>query len=102
MALKNAFDAIALDSSVQTGNTRLSSIQQLVQSIQRIAQLLKPLGVVSSTNRLNIDINSGTVTTVTTVTTMSNQTQIGAVNAFAQVHDISRMGYNNAIRGKIS
>lgn len=134
MPLQNALGDLALDATVQQTNTRLSAFQQIMQPLQRIAQLLKPLGVVTNaTNRLNVDINnitggtlsnvttvgtvssisSGTITTVSTVSnisagtlttlgTLTNQAQIGAVNAFAQVHDISRQGYNSSIRGRVS
>jgi hypothetical protein len=127
MPLQNAFGNLTLDTTTQQTNTQLSAFQQILQPLQRIAQLLKPLGLVTSgSGRLNVDVNNivggtiGTVTTVTnitnlptlanvttvagvtTVSTLTNQSQIGAVNAFAQVHDISRQGYNAAIRGKIS
>ena len=119
MPLQNAFGNLTLDTTTQQTNTQLSAFQQILQPLQRIAQLLKPLGLVTTgTNRLNVDVNNittlptlanvttvagvTTVTTVTTVSTLTNQSQIGAVNAFAQIHDISRQGYNAAIRGKIS
>jgi len=122
MPLQNAFGDLALDTTVQTTNTRISLLQQLLQPLQRIAQLLKPLGLVTNaTGRLNVDVNNittlptlanvttvagvttvGTVTTVTTLSTLSNQTLIGGASAFAQIHDISRQGYNTAIRAKVS
>lgn len=116
MGLTNAFGDLALDTTTQQTNTRVSALQQILQPLQRIAQLLKPLGVTSSgTNRIQIDINSlptlanvttvntiNTVTTVTTVGTVSNQSLVGGTNAFAQVQALARIGYSNAIRGKIS
>jgi hypothetical protein len=129
MPLQNAFGDLALDTTVQTTNTRVSLLQQLLQPLQRIAQLLKPLGLVTNaTGRLNVDINNitggtiGTVTNITnlptlanvttvgtvssitagTITTVSNQTLIGGANAFAKMHDISRQGYNSSIRGRVS
>jgi hypothetical protein len=133
--LQNALGDLALDATLQSTNTRLSAFQQIMQPLQRIAQLLKPLGVVTNaTNRLNVDINNivgGTINTVTTVGsittlptlstvttvgtvsnisagtlttigTLTNQAQIGTINAFAQIHDISRQGYTAGIRGKVS
>ena len=132
MPLQNAFGDLALDTTVQTTNTRVSLVQQLLQPLQRIAQLLKPLGLVTNTTgRLNVDINNitggtiGTVTnitnlptlanvttvgtvssitagTITTVGTVSNQTLIGGANAFAKMQAISRQGYNSSIRGRVS
>jgi len=132
MPLQNAFGNLTLDATTQQTNTQLSLFQQILQPLQRIAQLLKPLGLVTNaTGRLNVDINNitggtiGTVTnitnlptlanvttvgtvssitagTITTVGTLTNQTLIGGTNAFAQIHDISRQGYNTAIRGRVS
>ena len=115
MGLTNAFGDLALDTTAQETNTRVSALKQILQPLQRIAQLLKPLGVTSSgTNRLQVDINSlptlANVTTlntinggtINTVQTVSNQTLVGGANAFAQVQSLARIGYSNAIRGKIS
>jgi hypothetical protein len=117
MGLNNAFGAITLDATTQQTNTRISALQQILQPLQRIAQLLRPLGLVSnSTGRLSVDINNvgggtiGTVTTlntinggtITTVGTVSNQTLIGGANAYAQIQSVARQAYSSGIRGKIS
>ena len=111
MPLVNQFGNLALDTSIATNTAATNAQTPLLQTLQRIAQLLKPLGVVTGggSNRLNVDVNAITtlptlsnVTTVSTVSTVTNQAQLGGVNAFAQIHDISRAGYNQAIRGKIS
>jgi len=114
MSLRNAFEDLATEKGLTL--------------LRRIFQALKPLGVVtgSGSNRLSVDVNnvtggtliatqatagnlnctatiaSGTVTTVTTVATMSNQTNIGGVSAFEMLKAMSRTGYNQGIRSRIT
>lgn len=81
--------------------------------LRKILTLLKPLGMVtgSGSNRLSVDINSGTVaisgtigtlTTVTTVSTLTNLSNIGNVNSFSLMKDTSRNAYANGVRNNIS
>lgn len=79
---------------------------QTLDVLRRIASLLKPLQQVtgSGSNRLSVDINSGTVTTVTTVTTvntLSAITNLANVWTFDQAKAISRQAYNSGIRARI-
>jgi hypothetical protein len=90
---------------------------QALSVMQRIAALLKPLQQVTGggSNRLSIDVNSGTVTTVSTVTTVttvttcstvsnvaaSTLTNVANVWAFDQAKAISRQAYNSGIRARI-
>lgn len=94
---------------VDQENTPISETNPLPVSSQpldvlrRIASLLKPLQQItgSGSNRLSIDINSGTVTTVTTVTTLSSITNLANVWTFDQAKAISRQAYNSGIRARI-
>lgn len=80
--------------------------------LRRIAQLLKPLQQITGngSNRLSIDINSGTVTTVTTVSTVSTVsnvasstlTNVANVWAFDQAKAASRQAFNSGVRTRIS
>lgn len=74
--------------------------------LRRMAALIKPLGVITggSSNRLSIDVNSGTITTVTTVTTVATVTtvnQFGGIPAFALLKDASRTAYNTGVRSNL-
>lgn len=94
--------------------------------LRRIFQALKPLGQITGggSNRLSVDVNSGTVTvgnitggtlptvtTVTTVTTTTNLTNlapgagtIGPVTGggFELMKAMSRQAYNSGIRANIT
>ncbi len=104
-------------SPVQIDNTGSNPVpveSQALTVLQRIAALLKPLQQITGggSNRLSIDINSGTVTTVgavtavttvTTVSTVSNVaastlTNIANVWGFDTAKAISRQAYNSGIR----
>ena len=82
-----------------------------VTLLRSIFRLLKPLGMItgSQSNRLSVDVNSGTVTigsgTVTTVTTCSTVTNIanvGNVNSFDLMKAMSRTAYNSGVRSNIT
>ena len=100
MTLRNAFENLATDNTVDEGLTLL----------RRIVLLLKPFGMVTGaqSNRLSVDINTiggGTVNTVSAVTTVgsvTNQTNMGGVNAFELMKAMSRTGYNTGVRANIS
>lgn len=87
--------------------------------LRSIFRLLKPLGFItgSGSNRLSVDINSGTittvsnvstlptlanVTTVSTVSTITNVPTIGSVNSFDLMKAMSRTAYNSGIRSNIN
>lgn len=78
---------------------------QGLQVMQRIAALLKPLQQITGggSNRLSVDINSGTVTAnqggtwnITNIATYAN------VNAFDQNRAVSRTAYATAVRSRIA
>lgn len=73
--------------------------------IRRLAQLLKPLSVVTGggSNRLNVDVNTvTTVTTVTTVAAVTSLNQFGGITTFQTVRDTNRAAYNTGIRANIT
>lgn len=78
---------------------------QGLQVMQRIAALLKPLQQITGggSNRLSVDINSGTVTAnqggtwnITNIATYAN------VTAFDQNRAVSRTAYVTAVRSRIA
>jgi hypothetical protein len=83
--------------------------------LERLLYLLKPLGIVTGlgSNRLSIDINSGTIGTVsnitnlptlanvTTLATLTNQANLGNVNAFTQQQAILRNSFANGISNNL-
>lgn len=139
MTLKNALGAIALDATVQATNTLLnalakdttatagnglladikSGVQALndsAQTLRRIAQLLKPLGIPhgGGSSRLSVNLFDGTaatigavnsvttVTGVTTVSQVSNQVNMGGLAAYDLMRSNSRTAYNTGIRAKVT
>lgn len=69
--------------------------------MRRMAQLLKPLSVVSSvSNRLSIDVNS--LPTLSTVTNVTNLNQLGGITTFQMLRDTNRAAYNTGIRANIT
>lgn len=98
------------------GNTSVEISNEGITLLRRMLQLLKPLGVITGnlSNRLSIDVNSGTintvgtvgavttVATVTSVSTVQNQANMGGVNAFDLMKAMSRSAYNSGIRSNIS
>lgn len=95
-------------------NTIASSIQTATEGtnntvfwLKSLIRLLKPLSIVTGagSNRLSIDVNSGTITTVTTVTTVStvaNQTNLGNVSGFVLQQSSMRNAFANGIRRNLS
>jgi len=75
---------------------------------RRLAQLLKPLSVVTGggSNRLSIDVNSlptlGTVNTVNTVNNVTSVNQLGGIATFQMLRDTNRAAYNTGIRANIT
>jgi len=81
--------------------------------LKSLMHILKPLQIVTGagSNRLSLDVNAVTtlptlaaVTTVTTVTTVSSVTniaQMGGVNAFQMMKDISLNTFNNSVRSRL-
>ncbi len=111
----NVVELVGYDSTnnqlVKVGTNSDGTLQTDISlQVERLLQMLKPLGIVtgSGSNRLSVDINSGTitalttVTTVTGVTTLTNQTNFGNVNAFTQQQAILRNTYANGIASKLS
>lgn len=120
MTMRNAFEDLATDKGLTL--------------LRRIFQALKPLSMVTGggSNRLSVDVNSGTVIatqataanlnvtaaqatagnlnctaviasgTVTTVGTVSNQTSMGGVSAFEMMKALSRQAYNGGVRARIT
>lgn len=91
----------------EDGNLVSPASDDTLSLLKRIFYLLKPLGQITGagSNRLSIDVNSGTVTTVTTVTTVStltNAANIGGVAGFDVMKSMSRTAYNTGIRSNIS
>ena len=75
--------------------------------LKKLMILLKPLGMVTGagSNRLSVDLNSGTVTTVTTVTTvatLTNQLNTGGVSSFVLAKDQARNAFANSIRNNLT
>lgn len=72
--------------------------------LRRIAILLKPLGQITGggSNRLSVDVNSGTVTTVTTVNTVTSVNQLGGITTFDLLKAMSRTAYNGGVRSNIT
>ena len=102
-----------------SGNIINPSQEESLTLLRAIFRLLKPLGFItgSGSNRLSVDINSGTiatvsnvttlptlanVTTVSTVSTVTNVPTIGNVNSFDLMKAMSRTAYNSGIRSNIS
>lgn len=79
-----------------------------LQVLQRIAALLKPLQMITGggSNRLSIDVNSGSVLitsgTITTVATVTNIANVGGINAFDQMKSGARVAYNTGIRSRVN
>lgn len=69
---------------------------------RRLAQLLKPLSVVTGggSNRLSIDVNS--LPTLGTVTNVTSLNQLGGVTTFQMLRDTNRAAYNTGIRANIA
>ena len=73
--------------------------------MRRMAQLLKPLSVVSGagSNRLSVDVATVvTVSTVNNVNTVASLNQFGGITAFQMLRDANRAAYNTGIRGNIT
>jgi len=105
-----------------SGNIINPSQEESLTLLRAIFRLLKPLGFItgSGSNRLSVDINSGTiatvsnvttlptlanvttVSTVSTVSTVTNVPTIGNVNSFDLMKAMSRTAYNSGIRSNIS
>ncbi len=95
-------------------NVGQSVNDQSIWMLRKIITLLKPLGMTTGagSNRLSVDVNSGTVaissgtvttvSTVTTVATLTNLTNIGNVNSFSLMKDSARNAYSNSIRANLS
>lgn len=102
----NLVDASGVEINPATENT-LSEVNSTVFWLKSLIRLLKPLSVVTGagSNRLSIDVNSGTITTVTTVTTVStvaNQTNLGNVSGFVLQQSSMRNAFANGIRRNLS
>ena len=85
----------------------LSGLNNTAFWLKSLIRLLKPLSIVTGggSNRLSIDVNSGTITTVTTVTTVStvsNQTNLGNVSGFVLQQSSMRNAFANGIRRNLS
>lgn len=88
-------------------NTTLNVSSEALDLLRRIAGLLRPLQQVTGagSNRLSVDVNSGTISTVSTVSTVSNVaavSAVGGVGAFEMMKALSRQAYNSGIRTRIS
>jgi hypothetical protein len=92
--------------------------------LRSIFRLLKPLGMItgSQSNRLSVDINTGTIATVSnlaagtvtancninatqtlaTVSTVTNVANTGGVNTFDLMKAMSRTAYNSGIRSNLT
>lgn len=69
---------------------------------RRLAQLLKPLSVVTGggSNRLSIDVNS--LPTLGTVNNVTSVNQLGGIATFQMLRDTNRAAYNTGIRANIT
>lgn len=69
---------------------------------RRLAQLLKPLSVVTGggSNRLSVDINS--LPTLGTVNNVTSLNQLGGITTFQMLRDANRAAYNTGIRANIT
>lgn len=69
---------------------------------RRLAQLLKPLSVVTGggSNRLSIDVNS--LPTLGTVNNVTSLNQLGGITTFQMLRDANRAAYNTGIRANIT
>jgi hypothetical protein len=97
-----------------SGNIINPAQEESLSLLRSIFRLLKPLGMItgSQSNRLSVDVNSGsvtigsgTVTTVTTVTTCASVTNVantGGVNTFDLMKAMSRTAYNSGIRSNLT
>ncbi len=73
--------------------------------MRRMAQLLKPLSVVTGggSNRLNVDVtNVSSVASLATVNNVTSLNQFGGVTTFQMLRDANRAAYNTGIRGNIT
>lgn len=95
-------------SPVYDGEATEVTAQATAWQMERLLNLLRPLGIVTGagSNRLSIDVNSGTITAVTTVATVTavttvgsvtNQVNLGNVNAFTLQQATLRNAYANGI-----
>lgn len=99
-----------------SGNIINPSQEESLTLLRAIFRLLKPLGFItgSGSNRLSVDINSGTITTlptlanvttvstVSTVSTVTNIPTIGGMNSFDLMKAMARTAYNSGIRSNIT
>ena len=90
---------------------------QSIWLLRKIAQLLKPLGVItgSGSNRVSVDVNSAILAAETTkvigtiniaaaqtVAALTNITNIGNVNAFCGEKSTAQNAYANAMRRNLT
>ena len=95
----------ATSANQATANEQAAVLREMVQGLKVMIQLLKPLGIVTGagSNRLQTDIyniTTGTLATVTTVSSLTNQVNIGGINAFQQMKDLSTSAFQS-IRNNI-
>jgi hypothetical protein len=101
------------------GKTVNPAEEESITLLRRIFQALKPLGQITGggSNRLSVDINTGTIATVSTVTTVTTTTTVtnltnfvpgaGAIGpvtggGFELMKATSRNAYNNGVRANVS
>lgn len=119
------FEASKLKDS--SGNSINPAQEESLTLLRSIFRLLKPLGIItgSQSNRLSVDINTGTIATVsnisagtvtancninatqtlatvTTVSTVTNVANTGGVNTFDLMKAMSRTAYNSGIRSNLT
>jgi hypothetical protein len=110
-----------------SGNIINPAQEESLTLLRSIFRLLKPLGIItgSQSNRLSVDINTGTIATVSnlaagtvtancninatqtlatvsTVSTVTNVANTGGVNTFDLMKAMSRTAYNSGIRSNLT
>ena len=95
MTLRNAFEDLAED----------VTLQELIQLLGRINRLLESLGVVDSSQRQRVVLDaitsSLTLAAVSTVSTVSNAAAIGGYN-HQLFTDPARTAWNTGLRARIT
>lgn len=71
--------------------------------LKSIVRLIRPLSIISSANRLSVDVASlPTLANVTTVATVTNLNQLAGISTFDLMRSASRTAYNTGIRSNIT
>lgn len=94
-----AFESVDGDNGVEINDTDIdASLGELIFQIEQLRENLRYLSITQNGgNKLFVDINTiigGVINRVDVLTTLANQTNVGGMNAFAQVKALSDLQMN--------